>query len=63
MLAYETNYFSETSRTEQNEYEERSDACRTPSCHSRIHVRDVVTERGSVTLCRRCRKQFWGISS
>ena len=63
MSTHKTNYFSETQRTEQDEHKERADACRTPSCHSRIHVRDVITERGSVTLCRYCRKQFWGVSS
>lgn len=63
MSTYETNYFSETDRTEQNEYEERGDACRRPSCHSRIHVRDVITEQGSVTLCRYCRKHLLGASS
>lgn len=40
-----------------------ADMCRTRSCHSRVHVREVITRNGSVTLCRHCRKQYFGVSS
>lgn len=59
MSAYDTNYFSGRSKSS----ELTSDRCRAPSCHSRIHVRDVLTERGTVTLCRMCRKTYFEVSS
>lgn len=39
-------------------FEDRTDACRTKTCPSRIHVRDMISERGIATLCRDCRQQL-----
>lgn len=58
-----THCFSNGIGRDENDHEERGDTYRTPSCHSRIHVRDVISERGSVTLCRHCQTQFLGVSS
>lgn len=42
-----------------------ADHCRAPSCWSTTDLQlvDPETNAGAITLCRRCRKAYWGTSS
>lgn len=43
---------------------DHTDTCRRDRCGSTIDVRHVLTERGTVTLCRLCRNEhFRGVGS
>lgn len=57
------NEIEDATGNAKNSPENDCDDCRKPTCHSRIHVRDMISERGSVTLCRYCRNQFVEVGS
>lgn len=50
-------------RSTDHDHTTKEAVCQRPSCHDTVDTVRVMTDDGVKTLCRPCRKQFFGVSS